>query len=84
MELQTVVLWAARLACPVALGVMLWLLSRSGQPTAAPETPVTEGPADLKQRHAALTLEIQALEAQVGGEAPAGEIALLDEGLAAP
>ncbi len=84
MELQTVLFWGARLACPLAMAVMLWLLSRSGQPAGALEPPVGQGLADLKQRRAALAQEIQALEAQASEEVPAGEVALLDEGLAVP
>lgn len=79
MELQTVLVWGARLACPIALAVSLWLLARSGQPAAAPKPPAEPRLVGLKQRRAALTLEIQALEAQAIKGAPAPR----DEGPAA-
>jgi hypothetical protein len=70
MELQPVLYWAARLACPIALAVMLWLLLRSGQPAATPEPPAEQRLAELDTRLAALDLEIQALEARAGVVGP--------------
>ena len=61
MDVQTVLMWAARLACPLALGVMVWLLLRQSRATAdqAPAQPA----ATLEERRAVLDAEIVALEA---------------------
>jgi hypothetical protein len=62
MDLQTLALWAARLACPIAMGLMVWwFLRQSGE---APEPSPTQQLALLQKRQAALDEEIVALEAQ--------------------
>lgn len=63
MDVQTVLVWAARLACPLAIGAMLWLMLRQ---TGSPPEPSSERHlADLQQHHAAMEHQIEALEARV-------------------
>lgn len=71
MDWQTILLWAARLACPIAMGVMMWLFLRQSQET----PPVGQAPTPhlsaLQKRRAALDAEITVLEAQTSKSAPA-------------
>ena len=71
MDLQTVVLWVARPACPLAMGLMVWLFLR--QSNEAPSTgPTSAQPLSaLQKRRAALDAEIAALEVQTSESAPA-------------
>ena len=70
MDVQTVLAWAARLACPLAIGAMLWLMLRQTGSTSAPST--ERHLADLQQHHAAVEHQIQVLEARADPSVPEG------------
>ncbi len=61
MDLQTILLWAARLACPIAMGVMIWWFLRQSQETSPTGQAPTHHLSALQKRRAALDAEIQAL-----------------------
>jgi hypothetical protein len=67
MDVQTLFLWVARLACPLAIGVMMWLLFR--QSNEAPEEPRGQRLRALHDHRAALEAEIEVLESQTGESA---------------
>jgi len=71
MDLQTILLWAARLACPIAMGVMMWLFLRQSQETPPAGPAPTPHLSALQKRRAALDAEIKALESKTGQESPA-------------
>lgn len=64
MDSQTLLLWTARLACPLAMGVMLWFMLR--KPSSAPDPSAEMQVAALQRRRAAVEHDIQALEEQAG------------------
>lgn len=61
MDAQTLLVWAARLACPVALGSMLWLILRQTKAEAEPSS--DRRMIELHSQHAVVEAEIEALEA---------------------
>jgi len=63
MDAQTLLLWAARLACPLAIGAMLWFMLRQTSP--GPDQSPARHLADLQRRHAAVEHEIKGLEVPV-------------------
>jgi hypothetical protein len=70
MDLQTILLWAARLACPIAMGVMMWWFLRQSQETPSAGPAPTPHLSALQKRQAALDAEITVLETQTGQSAP--------------
>lgn len=70
MDAQTLLLWAARLACPLAIGVMLWFMLR--QTSAAPDQPAEQRLTNLQRRRDAVERQIQGLEEQAGEGVTAG------------
>lgn len=71
MDLQTLLLWVARLACPLVLGLMVWwFLCQSGDAPRKRPSP-SQRLSVLKQRQAALEAEIAALEITANGPTPA-------------
>lgn len=65
MELSTLLILAGSLACPIVMGMMMWLMSRnvggqSGQTMSDPHPPATS-----KERLAALRAQQQAVEAEI-------------------
>lgn len=60
MDWQTILLWAARLACPLAIGLIAWWLLR--QPKETPTQTPTQQLSALHKHQAALEAEIKALE----------------------
>lgn len=74
MDLQTILLWATRLACPIAMGVMMWWFLRQSQETPSVEQAPTRHLNTLQKRQAALDAEIRALESETGQESPAGTL----------
>jgi hypothetical protein len=63
MELETLLYFVALLACPVGMGMMMWMMGRNmgghaGQATPPEQTPV--------ERLAALREQRKALEAEIG------------------
>ena len=77
MEIQSLLFWGARLACPIALVGMLWLLLR--QSSTASKVPDELRLDELHQRRTALELELQALETQAGLEGLEARGAVLDQ-----
>ena len=82
VDVQTVLVWLARLACSIALAVTLWLLLR--EPAAAPEPSAEQRLTEMNNRRAALELEIRALEARMDDEVPVAKAPLLAEEPSAP
>ena len=64
MDAQTLLLWAARLACPLAIGAMLWFMLR--QTSAGPDQSPGRHLADLHRRRAVVEHQIQVLEVPAG------------------
>jgi hypothetical protein len=65
MELSTLLILAGSLACPIVMGVMMWLMSKnmggqSGQTMSDPHPSATS-----KERLAALRAQQQAVEAEI-------------------
>ena len=76
MDVQTVLVWAARLACPLAIGAMLWLMLRQTSSTPAPST--ERHLAALQRRQVTVEHQIQALEARADPSVPEGHPPLPD------
>ena len=70
MDVQTLLLWAARLACPLTIGAMLWFMLR--QSNTAPEPRAKQRLAELQRHRAAVDHEIEVVEAQVDQGATGG------------
>ena len=70
MDAQTLLLWAARLACPLAIGAMLWFMLR--KPSVASDQPAELQLADLHRRRDAVERQIQTLEEPAGQGVTAG------------
>jgi hypothetical protein len=64
MELQTLLLWTARLACPIAMGLMVWWFLRQSGEAQEPSPTPTQDLVTLQKRRAALDAEIRALESE--------------------
>ena len=82
MEPATLLLLVGALACPIGMGVMMWLMSKqmggqSGQPMASSQTP-----ANSAERLAALRAQRQALEAEIVEVARLAELEAKREALA--
>jgi hypothetical protein len=74
MNLQTLILWTARLACPLAMGLMIWWMLRGNhQEQKSAQTPGQPVHA-LHQRQSALDAEIHALEAKLAGKETMAQI----------
>lgn len=70
MDIQTILLWAARLACPLAMGAMVWWFLRETNEGETSGQPPAQRLDALQQRRAALEAEIRALEARTDESAP--------------
>lgn len=71
MDWQTIVLWAARLACPIAMGVMIWWFLRQSNEAPSTDPTAVQQLNALQKRRAALDVEIAALEVQASESVPA-------------
>lgn len=62
MELSTILLLVATLACPIGMGLMMWLMGKNmgGQASVGHHPPTTS-----KERLAALRAQQQAVEAEI-------------------
>lgn len=72
MNVQSVILWAARLACPLAFGLIAWWLFR--QPGEAQQQLPAQRLRALQRRRATLEAEIDMLEAHSSESAPADKV----------
>ena len=66
--MESALITAALLACPVGMGLMMWWMARSNRQASA----TSSRPEELRAEHARISRQIDELERQDPPEAPVG------------